>query len=51
VGRDELCKVVIADLHDRGTRPHVLVGGVGTGKTTAPQNGSSRPDGRYQLGR
>jgi hypothetical protein len=33
VGRDELCKVVIADLHDRGTRPHVLVGGVGTGKT------------------
>src|ERR1019366_2952704 len=33
VGRDELCKVVIAYLHDRGTRPHVLVGGVGTGKT------------------
>jgi hypothetical protein len=33
VGRDELCKVVMADLHDRGTRPHVLVGGVGTGKT------------------
>ena len=33
VGRDELCKVVMADLHDRGTRPHALVGGVGTGKT------------------
>ena len=23
----------MADLHDRGVRPHVLVGGVGTGKT------------------
>ena len=33
VGRDELCKVVMADLHERRTRPHVLVGGVGTGKT------------------
>ena len=33
VGRDELCKVLDADLHDRRTRPHVLVGGVGTGKT------------------
>ncbi len=33
VGRDELCKVVMADLHERGARPHVLVGGVGTGKT------------------
>src|SRR5215475_8011793 len=33
VGRDELCKVLMADLHDRRTRPHVLVGGVGTGKT------------------
>ena len=33
VGRDELCKVLIVDLHDRGTRPHILVGGVGTGKT------------------
>jgi hypothetical protein len=33
VGRDELCKVVMADLHERGMRPHVLVGGVGTGKT------------------
>jgi len=33
VGRDELCKVVMADLHDRRTRPHVLVGGMGTGKT------------------
>ena len=33
VGRDELCQVVMADLHERGTRPHVLVGGVGTGKT------------------
>ncbi len=33
VGRDELCKVVMADLHDRGSRPQVLVGGVGTGKT------------------
>jgi hypothetical protein len=33
VGRDELCKVIMADLHERGTRPHVLVGGVGIGKT------------------
>ncbi len=33
VGRDDLCKAVMADLHDGGTRPHVLVGGVGTGKT------------------
>jgi hypothetical protein len=33
VGRDELCKVVMADMHERGARPHVLVGGVGTGKT------------------
>jgi hypothetical protein len=33
VGRDELCKVVMADLHERRTRPHVLVGGVGAGKT------------------
>jgi hypothetical protein len=33
VGREELCKVVMADLHDRRARPHVLVGGVGTGKT------------------
>jgi hypothetical protein len=33
VGRDELCKVLMADLHERRTRPHVLVGGVGTGKT------------------
>ena len=34
VGRDELCNVIIADLHHRATRrPHVIVGGVGTGKT------------------
>ena len=33
VGRDELCKVVMADLHDRRARPHIVVGGVGTGKT------------------
>ena len=33
VGRDDLCKAVMADLHDRANRPHVLVGGVGTGKT------------------
>ena len=33
VGRDELCKVVMADLHEPGTRPQLLVGGVGTGKT------------------
>ncbi|HEV2243614.1 MAG TPA: NACHT domain-containing protein [Streptosporangiaceae bacterium] len=33
VGRDELCQVVMADLHERRMRPHVLVGGVGTGKT------------------
>ena len=28
VGRDELCQVVMADLHERRMRPHVLVGGV-----------------------
>ena len=33
VGRDELCKVLMVDLHDRRARPHILVGGVGTGKT------------------
>jgi hypothetical protein len=33
VGRDELCKAVMTDLHDRVTRPHVIVGGIGTGKT------------------
>jgi hypothetical protein len=33
VGRDELCKVLMVDLHDRRMRPHVIVGGVGTGKT------------------
>jgi hypothetical protein len=34
VGRDELCQVIIDDLRDRGTRrPHVVIGGVGTGKT------------------
>jgi hypothetical protein len=33
VGRDELCMAVMTDLHDRTSRPHVIVGGVGTGKT------------------
>src|SRR5215472_749459 len=33
VGRDELCMSVMTDLHDRRPRPHVIVGGVGTGKT------------------
>jgi|HubBroStandDraft_4_1064222.scaffolds.fasta_scaffold10208_1 hypothetical protein len=33
VGRDELCKAVMADLHERRRRPHVIVGGVGSGKT------------------
>jgi hypothetical protein len=34
VGRDELCRVMMQDLSDRDTRrPHVVVGGVGTGKT------------------
>jgi len=33
VGRDELCMAVMPDLRDRTTRPHVIVGGVGTGKT------------------
>jgi hypothetical protein len=34
VGRDELCRVIIADLRDARTRrPHVVVGGIGTGKT------------------
>jgi hypothetical protein len=34
VGRDELCQVMIEDLRDReARRPHVVIGGVGTGKT------------------
>jgi hypothetical protein len=34
VGRDDLCRVLMEDLRDRDSgRPHVLVGGVGTGKT------------------
>src|SRR6266540_2692144 len=34
VGRDQLCQVLIEDLRDPATRrPHVVVGGVGTGKT------------------
>ena len=34
VGRDELCRVMIADMRDAQTRrPHVVVGGIGTGKT------------------
>jgi hypothetical protein len=34
VGRDDLCRVLVEDLRDGASRrPHVLVGGVGTGKT------------------
>jgi hypothetical protein len=34
VGRDELCRVMIADVRDTSTRrTHVVVGGIGTGKT------------------
>jgi len=34
VGRDDLCRVLMEDLRDsRSRRPHLLVGGVGTGKT------------------
>jgi hypothetical protein len=34
VGREDLCRVLMEDLRDsRSRRPHVLVGGVGTGKT------------------
>jgi NACHT domain len=34
VGRDELCRVMIADMRDTQTRrPHLVVGGIGTGKT------------------
>ncbi len=34
VGRDDLCRVLMEDLRDGGSGlPHVLVGGVGTGKT------------------
>jgi hypothetical protein len=34
VGRDDLCRVLMEDLRDDSSRrPHVLVGGVGTGKT------------------
>lgn len=34
VGRDELCRVIMEDIHHADTRrPHLLVGGVGAGKT------------------
>jgi hypothetical protein len=34
VGRDELCHVLIEDIRDpRNRRPHVIIGGVGAGKT------------------
>jgi hypothetical protein len=34
VGRDELCRVIMEDIHQSDTRrPHLLVGGVGAGKT------------------
>ena len=34
VGRDELCRVIMEDIRDSDTRrPHMLVGGVGAGKT------------------
>jgi len=34
VGRDELCHVLIEDLRDPGSRrPHLVIGGVGAGKT------------------
>jgi hypothetical protein len=34
VGRDELCRVIMEDIHHSETRrPHLLVGGVGAGKT------------------
>ena len=34
VGRDELCRVIMEDIrHPDNRRPHLLVGGVGTGKT------------------
>jgi hypothetical protein len=34
VGRDQLCRVIMEDIHHPDTRrPHVLVGGVGAGKT------------------
>jgi len=34
VGREELCRVIMEDIHHSDTRrPHLLVGGVGAGKT------------------
>jgi hypothetical protein len=34
VGRDELCQVIMEDIRNRAIRrPHLVVGGVGTGKT------------------
>lgn len=34
MGRDELCNVILADARDtRSRRPHVVIGGLGTGKT------------------
>lgn len=34
IGRDELCEVIVQELKNRdGRRPHLLIGGVGAGKT------------------
>jgi hypothetical protein len=33
VGRDELCQLLVASLHERHGRPQVLIGDIGTGKT------------------
>ena len=34
IGRDQLCRVIMEDIHHSDTRrPHLLIGGVGAGKT------------------
>jgi hypothetical protein len=43
VGRDELCRVIMEDIHQSDTRrPHLLVGGVGAGKTARDTSRRSR---------
>ena len=55
VGRDELCRVIMEDIrHSDTRRPHLLVGGVGAGKTAVlvrlTRLLAERPPSRYRSG-
>ena len=51
VGRDQLCDVIIDDVIDpRSRRPHVIVGGVGTGKTALLERTLSDLRDRIRIG-